>query len=50
MRLKELKKVIEGLPDNTEIKVRDSVSDTYRTIGVYYNNKSLTFLVDDVIF
>ena len=50
MYLKELKRVLEGLPDNVEIKIQDSVGDTYRTIGVFYNNKSLTFLVDDVIF
>lgn len=51
MYTKELKQVLNTLPDDVRIQIQDSVGDYFETIGISYipEKKTLTFLVDDII-
>ena len=52
MYAKQLKQLINALPDETEIIIEDTVGDTFGTLGTYYNpaKNTLTFIADDIIF
>ena len=51
MYTKELKRILENIPDDIKIRIQDCVGEYYCTTGVSYlpDKKTLTFLVDDII-
>ena len=52
MKIWEVQKLIQNLPNDTEVMIQDSVGDTFHTITAFYlkDKKTLTILADDIIF